>query len=113
MLLVGTPPNLTPLCSDFACGWHKDNLDVNKKGKEGDSKMHNLGGDTEAYRGVGTQKPAEGGGKEKHRVGVTETHRGDTEPQGGGARKPTSVMDTQTDTRTHTQKDVHKEVVPT
>ena len=82
MLLVGTPPNLTPLCSDFACGWHKDNLDVNKKGKEGDSKMHNLGGDTEAYRGVGTQKPAEGGakkntgwGSQKH-TGGTQNHRG-------------------------------------
>ena len=84
MLLVGTPPNLTPLCSDFACGWHKDNLDVNKKGKEGDSKMHNLGGDTEAYRGVGTQKPAEGGGQRKTQGGGHRNTQGGHRTTGGG-----------------------------
>ena len=68
--------------------------------------MHNLGGDTETYRGVGTQKPTEGGGdKEKHRGGVAETHRGDTEPHRGGSTE-THKCDGHTDRhmRTHRER---------
>ena len=56
--------------------------------------MYNLGGDTETYRGVGIQKPTEGGGQEKHRVGVTETQRGGT--------TETQKCEGHTDRHTHT-----------